>query len=167
MRGFFHDVLLLKGMSLKKFFFFKFHIPEWKQRHQCPTHKSSLVREGTNPCHGFVGKGVWCKKKKKSAKTNVWIHLLWGPLVNKGTAERRFGSSDTVTVLLWPNSNPNLIFKKNTEEKSSKYFISSRFCLFNDYSSTSVYTLICTHLVYYLLIQVGWPRFIPPAPLTG
>lgn len=113
------------------------------------------------------GKASGVKKKKKSAKTNVWIHLLWGPLVNKGTAERRFGSSDTVTVLLWPNSNPNLIFFKNTEEKSSKYFISSRFCLFNDYSSTSVYTLICTHLVYYLLIQVGWPRFIPPAPLTG
>lgn len=40
------------------------------------------------------------KKKKKSAKTNVWIHLLWGPLVNKGTAERRFGSSDTVSVAL-------------------------------------------------------------------
>lgn len=59
--------------------------------------------------------------KKKSAKTNVWIHLLWGPLVNKGTAERRFGSSDTVTVLLWPNSNPNLILKKTKKTKKQKH----------------------------------------------
>lgn len=65
------------------------------------------------------GKASGVKKKNKSAKTNVWIHLLWGPLVNKGTAERRFGSSDTVTVLLWPNSNPNLIFKKKTQKRKA------------------------------------------------
>lgn len=167
MRVFFHDVLLLKGMSLKKIIFLNFTSLSESRDTSAQHTKAPWFERAQIPAMVLSGKASGVKKKKKSAKTNVWIHLLWGPLVNKGTAERRFGSSDTVTVLLWPNSNPNLIFLKNTEEKSSKYFISSRFCLFNDYSSTSVYTLICTHLVYYLLIQVGWPRFIPPAPLTG
>lgn len=168
MRVFFHDVLLLKGMSLKKNFFFKFHIPEWKQRHQCPTHKSSLVREGTNPCHGFVGKGVWCKKKKKNLPKLMCGSICCGdPLWIREQLKDALAAVTPSQCCFGQTVIQTLFFLKNTEEKSSKYFISSRFCLFNDYSSTSVYTLICTHLVYYLLIQVGWPRFIPPAPLTG
>lgn len=110
MTVFFHGVLLLKGMSLKIFYFFYFFyftsLSESRDTSAQHT-KAPWFEKAQIPAMVLSGKASGVKKK--SAKTNVWIHLLWGPLVNKGTAERRFGSSDTVTVLLWPNSNPNLI----------------------------------------------------------
>lgn len=110
MRVFFHDVLLLKGMSLKKIIFLNFTSLSESRDTSAQHTKAPWFERAQIPAMVLSVKASGVKKKKKSAKTNVWIHLLWGPLVNKGTAERRFGSSDTVTVLLWPNSNPNLIF---------------------------------------------------------